>query len=432
MKRNLNDIIVDNGSIIDKDTGEILGVISPKFLKWDYAMYAEEFNNTKELRFLEPMTAQELDEDKLQKHIAGNRVVGEQKFDGHRGLVFITSKGNRIFSRRVSKQTGWYAENTDCMPHIRDIVVPEDLYGTVIDGEILLPVENCTCRQVQSVTGALPETAIKYQLENGFAYLSAFDILYYKGINIQRMPLWKRKLYLWEVLLGIKSDFIHMCTLYCNQDTMDYLKFKWEEYGADQELIDSLVLVHDFEQQFRQFLKEGKEGLIIKDIEGIYEQKRSKAFVKMKAHKTYDVVIMGYDEPTREYTGKELKTWMYWEVPYTSTPVEGMYYEDSLKNDEYIPVTKYWAKEWIGAVIFGVWKDGKLIEVGRTSGMDEETRQLLSENREEYLGQVIEVEAQGIINKETGSLQHPRFIQFRPDKSSEMCTFQAHIREEDK
>ena len=413
MKRNLNNIIVDKGSIINKDTGEILGVTSPKFSNWDYVKYLEEFKKTKEVRFLEPMTAQELDEDKLQKHLAENRVVGEQKFDGHRGLVFITSKGNRIFSRRVSKQTGWYAENTDCMPHIRDIVVPEDLYGTVIDGEILLPIENCSCRQVQSVTGALPETAIKYQLENGFAYLSAFDILYYKGINIQKMPLWKRKVYLWEVLLRIKSDFISMCTLYCNQETMDYLKFKWKEYGADQELIDSLVLVHDFEQQFREFLKEGKEGLIIKDIEGIYEQKRSKAFVKMKAHKTYDVVIMGYEEPTREYTGKELDTWEYFDYDGT-------------------PVTKYYYNNWIGAVIFGVWKDGKLIEVGRTSGMDEETRRLLSENREKYLGQVIEVEAQGIINKDTGSLQHPRFICMRPDKSSEMCTFEAHIREEDK
>lgn len=410
MKRNLNNIIVDKGSIINKDTGEILGVTSPKFSNWDYVKYLEEFNKTKEVRFLEPMTAQELDEDKLQKHLAENRVVGEQKFDGHRGLVFITSKGNRIFSRRVSKQTGWYAENTDCMPHIRDIVVSEDLYGTVIDGEILLPIENCSCRQVQSVTGALPETAIKYQLENGFAYLSAFDILYYKGINIQKMPLWKRKVYLWKAVLGIKSDFIRMCTLYCNQETMDYLKLKWKEYGADQELIDSLVLVHDFEQQFREFLKEGKEGLIIKDIEGIYEQKRSKAFVKMKAHKTYDVVIMGYEEPTREYTGKELDTWEFYEGD--------------------TPVTKYYYNNWIGAVIFGVWKDGKLIEVGRTSGMDEETRRLLSENREKYLGQVIEVEAQGIINKDTGSLQHPRFIQFRPDKSSEMCTFEAHIREE--
>lgn len=428
MTRSSSNIIVDKGSIIDKYTGEILGVASPRFSNWDYVKYLEEFNKTKEVRFLEPMTALELDEDKLQIHLIENKVVGEQKFDGHRGLIFLTSQGSRIFSRRVSKKTGWYAENTDTMPHIRDIAIPEDLYGTVIDGEILLPIENCSCRQVQSVTGALPETAINNQLESGFAYLNAFDILYYKGINVQKMPLWKRKLYLWEVILGIKSDFILMCKLYCNQDTMDYLKFKWEEYGADQELIDSLVLVHDFEEQFREFLKEGKEGLIIKDIEGIYEQKRSRAFVKMKAHKTYDVVIMGYDTPTMEYTGKEMDTWDYWKVGSEIKDRAG-----ARKSDlTMMPVTKFYAMGWIGAIVFGVWKDGKLVEVGRTSGMDEETRQAISENREKYLGQVIEVEAQGLIDKSKGSLQHPRFICFRPDKSSEMCTFKAHIREEDK
>jgi len=53
MKRNLNNIIVDNGRIIDKDTGEILGVTSPKFSNWDYVKYLEEFNTTKEVRFLE-------------------------------------------------------------------------------------------------------------------------------------------------------------------------------------------------------------------------------------------------------------------------------------------------------------------------------------------------------------------------------------------
>ena len=118
---------------------------------------------------------------------------------------------------------------------------------------------------------------------------------------------------------------------------------------------------------------------------------------------------MGYDDPTRDYTGKELATWEHYEG-----------------KD---PVTKFYAMRWIGAIIFGVWKDGKLVEVGRTSGMDEATRQLISESKEEYLGQVIEVEAQGLIDKSKGSLQHPRFVCFRNDKSSEQCTFEAHIRE---
>lgn len=420
-------IIISNGNIIDKTTGELLGATAPKFSGWDYDKFVKEFKETQELRFLEPMTAQELEEDKLQQYLLDTKVIGEQKFDGHRGLVYLTSKGNRMFSRRVSKQTGWFAENTDQMPHIRDIIIPEEFYGTVIDGEILLPIENCSCRQVQSVTGALPETAIANQLENGFAFLNAFDILYYKGINIQRMPLWKRKIYLMEVINAIKSEYVKFCPIYATPEVASELDM----------LTDGMIKaieIQDFEQLFRDYLKEGKEGLIIKDIAGIYEQKRSKAFIKMKAHKTYDVVIMGYDDPTHEIDLDKIKTpmeeWQYWYHPESESYWEGTNKCLSIDEELSVPVTKFACKGWIGAIIFGVWKDGKLVEVGRTSGMDEATRKLISDDKEGYKGKVIEVEAQGIINKGTGSLQHPRFIQFRPDKNSEMCTFEAHIRED--
>jgi ATP-dependent DNA ligase len=409
-------IIEVNANLIEEETGELIASTLPKFKDRKY-----EDNVRDNVLYLEPMTAQELDDIKLEEHIASNEVVAEQKFDGHRGLIHITHEGNRMFSRRVSKQTNWFSENSDQMPHIRDIRLPEEYYGTVIDGEILLPVENCSCREVQSVTGALPETAINKQLEVGFAYFSAFDILYYKGVNIMRMPYWKRKLYLVEVVLAMNSEYVKLCTMYTTPSVWD--KLTSISSGLLTPYLRSVV---DYNELFRQFLSEGKEGIIIKDIYGIYEQKRSKAFIKMKAHKTYDVVIMGYDEPTREYTGKEIDTWEYWEDykgdVYTSKP-------KFWNVNEFTPVTKYYAMGWIGAIIFGVWKDGELVEVGRTSGMDEDTRREISNNKDKYLGSVIEVMAQGIINKETGSLQHPRFICFRPDKSSEMCTFEAHIRE---
>lgn len=431
-----------NNNIIDDSTGCILGEKAPKFNGWDYTRYCEEYYTNKELRFLEPMTAKELKEDKLQKYLDEKYTIGEQKFDGHRGLLFITSKGNRMFSRRVSKKTGWFAENSDQVPQIRDALIHSSYYGTVIDGEILLPTEDCSCRAVQSITGALPETAINNQLENGFAYLNAFDILYYKGVNVQRMPLWKRKIYLWDVIKSFQSDYIKTCPIFCTEDNKKFIEEKWDEYGADKGIYKLLTPVGDLEDKFRDFLKEEKEGLIIKDVEGIYEQKRTTAFVKMKKHLTFDVVIMGYEEPTREYTGKELGSWEYF--------------------DGETPVTKYYFNEWIGAIVFGVWKrrplqslindygddyemaidqlldEGKLkmldnnyyelLEVGRTSGMDEETRRMFSEDRGGFLGTVIEVEAQDIINRETGSLQHPRFLQVRPDKNSEMCTFESHLK----
>lgn len=457
---------IQGNDILDTETGEILGSTKPKFSGWKYTDYVKEFETNKQLRFLEPMTAQELDHDALEAYIANNTTVAEEKFDGHRGLIFFTEKGNRMFSRRVSKETGWLSENTDQMPHIRDIKVSPEFYGTVIDGEVLLPVKNCSCREVQSVTGALPETAIKNQLEKGFAFMRAFDILYYKGVNVQAMPYWKRKIYLWKLICETKSPFIEMCSIYCSQETLELLRELWGDEGKNG-LLEVLNPVEDYDSLFRSFLKQGKEGLIIKDIYARYEQKRTKSFVKMKAHQTYDVVIMGYEEPTSVVDLKEKKTkeedWLYWESFEKDIFTDGK--PTGWDEDEIYPVTKFYAMGWIGAIKFGVWKDydlhelislgysgeyfdelerkgiikckGKvgqstdykmLVEVGQTSGLDEATRKLISENKQDFLGRVIEVEAQRIINKTTGSLQHPRFIGFRDDKDSEQCTFNDHIR----
>lgn len=405
-------------TLVDTETGEVIGGVSPIFDGWKLKDYLDA-----EIKYLEPMTAQELEEDKLTAHILENQVVAEQKFDGHRGLIHIHMHGNRMFSRRISKETGWFSENTDRVPQIRDIKMPDEYYGTVIDGEILLPVKHCTCREVQSVTGALPETAIANQIERGFAYLSAFDCLYYKGVNIMRMPYWKRKMYLLDVVRKMNSDFVRFCPVYAIPEM--YTALNIVTHG---QLGDKLIKVKDYNELFIQFLKEDKEGLIIKNINAIYEQKRTKSFVKMKAHKTYDCVIMNYEEPSEAYDGKELKTWEYWMNTKTDKIVLGGHYGES----DMTPVSKFYAMGWIGAIDFGVWKEGKLVQVGRASGMNEEVRKEISENKEKYLGTVIEVMAQGIINKDTGSLQHPRFIQFRPDKNSEQCTFADHIREEKK
>jgi ATP-dependent DNA ligase len=418
-------IVKVDETLVDEESGEIIAGTIEQFpsSEWDRDEYIRS-----EVKYLEPMTAQELEYDKLQLHINSTVCVAEQKFDGHRGLIHVEYSGNRAFSRRVSKETNWYSENTDCLPQIRDIVLPEEYIGTVIDGEVLLPIKHCTCREVQSVTGSLSKKAIENQLEVGFAYLSAFDCLYYKGINIMRMPYWKRKLYLLDVVTHMNSPFVKFCPIYATPEV-----YKSINILTQGKLGDKLIQVNDYNDLFIQFLKEDKEGLIIKDINAIYEQKRTKSFVKMKAHKTYDCVIMRYEEPTMEIDENERKTsmadWQYWYHPESESFWEGTNTGRDADEQLSIPVTKFACKGWIGAIVFGVWKCGKLIEVGRASGMDDGVRKLISENRKKYLGTVVEIEAQGIINKETGSLQHPRFVNFRPDKGSEQCTFNAHIRE---
>lgn len=460
-------IVVKDNCIVDSDTGEVYSQsITPKFQGWNYDKYRKQFKKDKSVRFLHPMKAEELLGDKLDDVLNNSITVAEKKWDGHRGTAQMSVEANRVFSRNISKESGWFSENSDQMPHIRDCV-REELAGTVLDGEITLPIKNCTCRDVQGVTGALPETALKCQEERGFAILNAFDILYYKGLNVQHFPYWKRKLYLWKAVSILGVPFIRFCSIYCTSDVKDLLLKEWGKYDllTNNELksiSNEVVEVASYRELYNSMIGQGDEGIILKNMYCEYEQKVSKDFVKMKGHNTYDCVIMGYEEPTKDFDGKtELDKWQYWYHPESDSCWEGINEFSNPDECSSIPVTKLYCKGWIGAIHFGVWKQidkdkitkkdqEKLKDVadkygefaimedkyvyyylewvGRCAGLSDSIRDEISKHKDNYLGAVIEVEAQKIINNKTGSLQHPRFVQFRPDKDSEECTFEAHIR----
>ena len=140
-----------------------------------------------------------------------------------------------------------------------------------------------------------------------------------------------------------------------------------------------------------RILSEGGEGIILKDTTAIYGE--PKKWVKVKKEINADVVIMGYED------AKEIST----------------------KSDGTVSVTKYHLQGWIGAIIFGQYKDGTLVEMGRTSGFDDETRMLLSEHKKKYLGKVIEIKANE--REPEGAFRHPQFKQFRFDKEAKDCVY---------
>ena len=461
-------IEIKEDMLVDFETGEVIAHIKPKFQGLDYDDYVQA-----NVKYLVAQEATAFNKKKLDELFSTKSVIGEIKFDGHRSITQLREDANRMFSRRVAKETNWFAENTDQIPQIRDLVIPKELVGTILDGEVLVDVPNCTCRTVQSVTGALPETAIKWQLENKFAYLQAFDILFYKGYRLTAMPLWKRKLFLANVVEKINSPFIRLGTIYATDDSLIKLCKEYIKSGAkfipfkglSTNFLESHIeYVEDLGEVYKDVLSQGMEGLMVKPLDGIYEHKRGNNFIKMKPNLTFDVVITGYDEPEHYFEGKTLNeggTWNYWEdAEDDSIIVEHPYTREQADEEGLIPVTKFYAKEWIGAVKFGVYKyfsweylyeefgdigvetmldngelintdtDGgrMLVEVGQTSGMSDDVREKITKSKLEMLGQVIEVKAQCIINPETGSLQHPRFSQFRPDKNSESCTFEDHLK----
>ena len=458
-------IELPNGKIVSDD-------VRPKFDGWHELDYLEQLKKDRSVLFLEPMSCHE-DVNYVARNLKISDEIAELKMDGHRGLVHMGKESNRVFSRRVSKKTDWYNENSDQVPHIRDMIVP-DLAGTVLDGEFDY---GTTSMGVQSVMGSLPANAIQFQHNHGFIKFYAFDILYYKGINIQQMKLWKRKIYLMMALseiyykYGIDCNFI-FTKIYVHPKVQENLINAWGSYADDEiyaMLRERVEQVVDYKVLYEEVLEREQEGLIVKRIFEPYEQKKSKNFIKLKGSSTWDCITIGYTEPTKIYDGKEIESWKYWEAEDGSLLLledgeeEANAYAMSM-GSALTPVTKPYFMGWCGGIEFGVvmlmdWdnfystfdkddvvdmtrkgliisknpEDKEIIfilHVGDCKGLTEAIQIDIKENGEKYVQEkrVIEVLANGIIDKQLGSLRHPRFKQWRDDKGFESCTFDNHIR----
>ena len=416
----------------------------PKYEDWTY----EDYENS-DLRAIEPMTAHALEDlDEQLEKLGDENYVVEEKFDGTRATLHFKDYGCRVFSRRISKKTNWYTENTDSLPQMRDLVIPE-LSGTIIDGEMFIP--HRPFKDVSAIMNCKWDKAIERQKEIGDVVLHSFDILYYKGINIKKLSLRRRKRFLKKVFDVLKKHGVKCI-----------VEVKYFQCGKpfDLEIVEPYdTWWQHFDNAYDYYLdivRRGGEGCIVKNLDMPYEHKRSKAFLKIKKFYTRECILTGFTEPTKYYDGKFPDDyWEYWEKPDGSKTVSE--FKASAKNyikRGYKPLTKFYFYNWVGNMIFGViitpdeinnLPSGKTFDfeymsidgeqkaillVGECSGFDDTLREKLSSkfSREKAIGSVIEVKCNEIF-KDTGKLRHPRFLRFREDKNPEECTYINHITE---
>lgn len=434
------------------------------------------------IRGYEPMTAKELETEEVQNEKMNDpSYFIEEKFDGTRALVYFLSQTEydtnkevgycRVFSRRISKKTGFYVENTDSLPQFKGLDVPE-LAGTIIDGEMF--IDGLPFKEVSSTLNCLWDKAIDRQIEKGFITLHAFDILFYKGIDLRKLPLERRKEYLHLVIEEANSPYVKevecfSCGLYLDTTVHKELSKRVSEYNIDnyihfiennKDVYPSLWRClnqgddNDYlipRAYYELIVATGGEGVILKPKSGRYYHKRGWEYSKVKKFLTRDLIVLGFDVPTKEYTGKDIKKWAFW-VDKNDKRVTGNHYGDR----NYTPVTKFYFYRQVGNLLLGVLiskeqfekipnnkkgqiytpseygvnsdfdNDYVIMQVCECAGFDDETRQYFTDHQSDLVGSVVEVKANELF-RDSGKMRHPRYMRTRFDKEPERCKWNDHI-----
>ena len=325
-----------------------------------------------------PMLAWKLPKNKQdlrQKVFSNGDYFAELKIDGSCYILEHTINGNiYMFSRTVSTKNGLLVEKSDRVPHLVEFfkrVLPR---GTVVALELY--VEGGKSKDVTSITGCLPAKAIQRQEEKGYLKAYVHDVLIHKNQIIINKPAIDRVSLVYELLIN----------------------------NLIENIVVPSVVTEDINSFLENLWKQGSEGIILKKQLGAYYPGKRPAWewIKFKIEDTYDVIAISFNPPTKDYTGKEIEKWQYWEG-------------DS-------PVTKPYAKGWIGSINMGVYKDNEIIPIGSVaSGLNDEILEKIKQNPDNFLLKPIEVKAM-----ETTAdikLREPKFIKFRSDINIKECNF---------
>ena len=210
---------------------------------------------------------------------------GELKKDGYWYQYEKYEHNSYLFSRSASTVTGLQSEKSANVPHIVNALssLPD---GTILVGEIYYP--NGSSKNVTSIMGCLPTKAIERQNGSyGKIHYYIHDILMYKNIDFveSKTNNWTR----YNILK--KIYYLH------GLDKYDFLELAAAE-------------TEDLYSQIGDALAAGEEGMVIKKKDGIYEPgKRPTTMLKAKKVDFIDAVVIGFEEPTKEYYGKEIESW---------------------------------------------------------------------------------------------------------------------------
>ena len=177
-----------------------------------------------QLRFQKGVSIRHIEKSQILHHLED--WIAEPKIDGIRVMAYIQDQQVRFLTSRFSKKIGAYRDITDRLAHLQ-LAIPE-LGGTILDGILMS------------------------------SKFIVFDCLKYKNTDIRHMELAVRQVTLSNIFKSISHSH-------------------WEEI-PHWELLDV-----DFTKKlFDSVVRNGYEGLMLKNLRSQYKGVRNKGWIKWK------------------------------------------------------------------------------------------------------------------------------------------------------
>lgn len=335
--------------------------------------------------------------DSQLKNCDNGEWFAQLKKDGVLAIFYKTEHYSYLFTRTISKKTELPVEKSANVPHIIAAFhsIPSN---TILIGELYYPGK--TSKDCTSILGCLPEKAIDRQNGSyGPIHFYIYDCLGFNGTSLLKYDNWTR----YQVIKRI-----------------------FEKYPIARNEIELAAAVEEnIYTSIGEALAAGEEGMVVKKKTALYEPgKRPMTMLKAKQVDFIDAVIIGFKDPVKEYTGKEIENWQYWcDIDSNSiwSPPSFLYTPD-YKEKGLMPVTKHYYYGWKNAIEIGAYdENGQLKSIGTiASGLTDTMREDMTVNPEKYLYKVCEIQCMMKDNK-SKTIRHGFLLFLREDKNPKEC-----------